>query len=130
MEAIYNSIVAYMQVYGAGARSSDGTGIGKLELLQKLEKTRNGIAIMKPNGRTVILGFMEKNLVAKIVIESCQGVVWLLQKAMIIFQLENVFEGTFGKERKVTIQGAMSISEWIEFARKTMKVDKNLKNRK
>ena len=31
-------MVAYVQVYGAGAGSSDGTGIGKPELLQMLEK--------------------------------------------------------------------------------------------
>ena len=37
-EDIYNSMVAYIQVYGAGAGSSDGTGNGKPELLQKLEK--------------------------------------------------------------------------------------------
>ena len=31
-EAIYNSTVAYVQMYGAGPRSSDETGIGKPEL--------------------------------------------------------------------------------------------------
>ena len=129
-EAIYNSIVAYMQVYGVGAGSSDGTKIGKSELLQKLEKWCNGIAIIKPKGRTVILGFIEKDLAAEIVTESCPGVVWLFQNAMIILQDSNVIEGMFGKVRKVTIKGAMSIPEWIEFAGKTMKVDKNLNNRK
>ena len=49
---------------------------------------------------------------------------------MIVPQDENLFEGTFGKVRKVTIRGAASIPEWIEFARKTMKVAKNLDNRK
>ena len=44
-------------------------------------------------------------------------------------QDENVFEGTFGKVRKVTIRGAASIPEWIEFAGKTMKVKKNKENR-
>ena len=44
-------------------------------------------------------------------------------------QDENVFEGTFGKVRKVTIRGAASIPEWIEFADKTMKVEKNNENR-
>ena len=38
---------------------------------------------------------------------------------MIVPQDENVFEGTFGKVRKVTIRGAASIPEWIEFAGKT-----------
>ena len=130
-EAIYNSTVAYVQVYGAGVGSSNGTRIGKPELSQKLEKWRDGIAIIKPKGRTVIPGFVEKDLAAKIVIESLQGVVsWLSWNAMIIPQDSNVFEGTFGKMRKVTNRGAVSIQEWIEFSRKTMKVDKNLDNQK
>ena len=37
-KAIYNSTVAYVQVYGVGEGISDGTGIGKPKLLQKLEK--------------------------------------------------------------------------------------------
>ena len=44
-------------------------------------------------------------------------------------QDENVFEGTFGKVWKVTIREAASIPEWIEFAGKTMKVEKNKENR-
>ena len=44
-------------------------------------------------------------------------------------QDENVFEGTFGKVRKVTIRGAAFIPEWIEFSGKTMKVEKNEENR-
>ena len=42
-----------------------------------LEKWRDGIAIIKPKERTVLLGFVEKDLIEKIAIESCQGVVWL-----------------------------------------------------
>ena len=61
--------------------------------------------------------------------ESRQGVVWLPRSAVIVPQDENVFEGTFGKVWKVTIRGAASILEWIEFARKTMKVEKNKENR-
>ena len=94
-----------------------------------MEKWRDGIAIIKPKGRTVLLGFVEKDLVAKIATESRQGVVWLPRSAVIVLQDENVFEGTFGKVRKVTICGAASILEWIEFARKTMKVEKNKENR-
>ena len=75
MEAIYNSTVVYVQVYGAEAESSDGTGIGKPELLQKLEKWRDGIAIIKPKGRMVLPRFVEKDLATKIVTESRQGVV-------------------------------------------------------
>ena len=44
-------------------------------------------------------------------------------------QDENVFGGTFGKVRKVTIRGVASIREWIEFAGKTMKVEKNKEKR-
>ena len=125
-EAIYNSTMAYMQIYGMGARSSDGSG--KPELLQLMEKWRDAIAIIKPKRRTILPGFVEKDLVAKIATESRQGVVWLPRNAVIVPQDENVFEGTFRKVRKVTIRGAASIPDWIEFARKTMKVEKN-KNR-
>ena len=72
---------------------------------------------------------MEKDLAAKIATKSRQGVVWLPRSAVIVPQDENVFEGTFGKVRKVTIRGAASIPEWIEFAGKTMKVKKNKENR-
>ena len=129
-EAIYNSTVAYVQVYGAGAGSNDRIGIGKPELLQKLEEWHNGIAIIKPKEKMVIPGFLEKDLAAKIVTESHQGVVWLPRNAMFILQDSNVFAGMFGKVRKETIQGVGSIPEWIEFARKTMKMNKNLDNQK
>ena len=130
MEAIYNSTMAYVQVYGMGAGSSDRTGIEKPELLHLMEKWRDGIAIIKPKERMVLLGFVEKDLGTKIATESCQGVVWLPQNVVIVLQDENVFEGTFGKVQKVTIRGTTCILEWIEFAGKTMKFAKNLDNRK
>ena len=94
-----------------------------------MEKWRDGIAITKLKGRTVLPGFVEKDLAAKIATESCQGVVWLSRNAVIVPQDENVFEDTFGKVRKVTIHGAASIPEWIEFAGTTMKLEKNKENR-
>ena len=94
-----------------------------------METWRDGIAIIKPKGRTVLPGFVEKDLIAKIAMESRQGVVWLPRSAVIVPQDKNVFEGTFGKVRKVTIQRATSIPKWIEFAGKTMKVEKNKENR-
>ena len=54
--------------------------------------------------------------------------VWLLRNAVIVPQDENVFESTFEKVRKVTIRGFVSISEWIEFAGKTMKLEKHKEN--
>ena len=125
-EAIYNSTVAYMQIYGTRAGRSDGSG--KPKLLHLMEKWRDGIAIIKPKGRTALQRFVEKDLATKIATESRQRVVWLLQNAVIVLQDENVFEGTFGKVWKVTIRGAASTPEWIEFARKTMKVEKNKEN--
>ena len=94
-----------------------------------MEKWHDGIALIKPKGRNSLLGFVEKDLAAKIATESHQGVVWLPWSAVIVPQDQNVFEGTFGKVRKVTIRGATSIPEWIEFAKKTMKVEKNKENR-
>ena len=90
-----------------------------------MEKWRDGVALIKPKERNSLPGFVEKNLAT----ESRQGVVWLPRSAVIVPQDENVFEGTFGKVRKVTIRGAASISEWIEFVGKTMKVEKNKENR-
>ena len=127
MEAIYNSMVVYVAIFGPGVGNSDRSG--KPELIQLMEKWRNGITIIKPKGRTVLPRFVEKDLAAKIATESRQGVVWLPRSAVIVPQDENVFEGTFGKVRKVTIRGAVSILEWIEFAGKTMKVEKNKENR-
>ena len=126
-EAIYNSMVAYVAIFGPGVGSSDGSG--KPELMHLMEKWRDGIALIKPKGRNSLPGFVEKDLAAKIAMESRQGMVWLPRSAMIVPQDENVFEGTFGKVQKVTIYEATSIPEWIEFARKTMKVEKNKENR-
>ena len=126
-EAIYNSLVAYVAIFGPGVGSSDGSG--KPELMQLMEKWRDGIAIIKPKERNSLPGFVEKDLAAKIATESRQGVVLLPRSAVIVPQDENVFEGTFGKVWKVTILGATSIPEWIEFAGKTMKVQKNKENR-
>ena len=75
MKAIYNSTVAYVQVYGAGAGSSDETRIGKPELLHLMEKWHDSIAIIKPKGRTALPRFVKKDLVAKIAMENRQGVV-------------------------------------------------------
>ena len=94
-----------------------------------MEKWRDGIAIIKPNGRTILPRFVKKDLATKIATESRQEDVWLPRSAVIVPQDENVFKGTFGKVRKVTIHGGASIPEWIEFARKTMKVEKNKENR-
>ena len=126
-EAFYNSMVAYVAIFGPGGGSNDGSG--KPELMQLMEKWRDGIALIKPKGRNSLPGFVEKDLTAKIAMESRQGVVWLPRSAVIVPQDENVFESTFGKVWKVTIRGAASIPEWIEFAGKTMKVEKNKENR-
>ena len=116
-----------MAIFGPEVGSSDGSG--KLELMQLMEKWRDGIALIKSKGRNSLPGFVEKDLAAKIATENRQGVVWLPRRAVIVPQDENVFEGTFGKVRKVTIRGVVSIPEWIDFAGKTMKVEKNKENR-
>ena len=114
MEAIYNSMVAYVAIFGPGVGSSDGSG--KPELMQLMEKWHDGIALIKPKGRNSLRGFVEKNLAAKIAMESCQGVVWLPWNAVIVPKDENVFESTFGKVRKVTIRGAASIPDRVVYA--------------
>ena len=79
--------------------------------MQLMEKWHDGIAHIKPKGRNSLPGLVEKDLATKIATESRQGVVWLPRSAVIVPQDENVFEGTFGKVRKVTIRGAASIPE-------------------
>ena len=64
-----------MAIFGTRVGSSDGSG--KPELMQLMEKWIDVIAIIKPKGRTVLPGFVEKDLAAKIAMESRQGVVWL-----------------------------------------------------
>ena len=126
-EAIFKSMVAYVAIFGPEVGSSDGSG--KPELMQLMEKWRDGIALIKPKGRNSLPGFVEKDLAAKIATKSRHGMAWLPRSAVIVPQDENVFEGIFGKVRKVTIRGAVSIPEWIEYAGKTMKVEKNKENR-
>ena len=84
-----------MAKFGAGVGSSDGSG--KPELMQLMEKWRDGIALIKPKERNSFPRFVEKDLAAKIAMESHQGVVWLPWSAVIVPQDENVFEGTFGR---------------------------------
>ena len=98
-----------MAIFGPGVGSNDGSG--KPELMQLMEKWRDGIAFIKPKGRNSLSGFMEKDLAAKIATKSRQEVVWLPRSAVIVPQDENVFEGTFGKVRKVTIREVASIVE-------------------
>ena len=47
-----------MAIFGPGVGSSDGSG--KLELMQLMEKWRNGIALIKPKGRNSLPGFVGK----------------------------------------------------------------------
>ena len=70
--AIYNSMVTYVAIFGPGVGNSDGSG--KPEVMQLMEKWRDGIAIIKPKRETVLPGFVEKDLAAKIATESRQRV--------------------------------------------------------
>ena len=47
-EAVFNSMVAYVAIFGPGVGSSDGSG--KPKLMQLMEKWRDGIALIKPKG--------------------------------------------------------------------------------
>ena len=57
-----------MAIFGPGVGSNDGSG--KLELMQLMERWRDGIALIKPKGRNSLSEFVEKDLAAKIAIES------------------------------------------------------------
>ena len=49
-----------MAIFGAGVGSSDGSG--KSELMQLMEKWRDGIALIKPKGRNSLPGFVDFNV--------------------------------------------------------------------
>ena len=125
-EAIFNSTVPYNQVYGVGS----GSSAGKSELLEKLENWRKGAILAKGRGRTVLPAYIEKELADRIATQSRHGVIWLPQNAEIISLDDNIFQGSYGVVRRVSIRGASFIPEWIEFAGKTMKAKGNLENRK
>ena len=45
-------MMAYVAIFGPGVSNSNGSG--KPELMQLMEKWHDGIAIIKPKGRTVL----------------------------------------------------------------------------
>ena len=123
-EAIFNPTMAYITMYGA----SSGTSGGKSELLEKLESWKRSAAVAKGRGRTTLSSYIEKELVDKIATQGQHGVIWLPKNVEVIPLDIDIFQGSYGVVRRVTICDASFILDWIEFAGKTMKAKNNLKN--
>lgn len=124
-EAIYNSLLPYEATYGEGS----GTSGGSAELLEKMKRWKEGANLAKNKGRNVLPSHIGKELADRIATQSRQGVIWLPKNATVVAQDSNIFQGGFGVVRRVCIQNASFIPEWIEFAGKTMKAKSNLENR-
>ena len=125
-EAIFNAIVAYVQIYGEGSSSSTG---GKPELLEKLENWKKDVVVAKGmRTRYVLPGFIDRELVDTISTQGWHGVTWLPPNVEVIPMDHQTFQGSYEVVWRVTICGASFISEWIEFAGKTMKAKDSLEN--
>ena len=118
--------MAYIAIYGARS----GTSGGKSELLEKFKSWKKGSAVAKVRGRTTLPSYIEKELADRIATQGRHGVIWLPKNVEVIPLDRDIFQGSYGVVRRVTICGASFIPEWIEFAGKTMKAKNSLKNRK
>ena len=58
------------------------------------------------------------------------GVIWLPRNVEIKALDKEIFQGTYGVVRRVTIHGASFIPSWIEWVGKTIKATNSLENRK
>ena len=125
-EAIFNPTMAYIAMHGA----SSGTGGRKSELLEKLESWKKSAAVAKSRRRTTLPSYIEKELADRIATQGRHGVIWLPKNAKVIPLDRDIFQGSHGVVRRVTICGASFIPEWIEFVGKTIKAKNSLENRK
>ena len=125
-EAIYNPTMAYDALH-PGEGSSSGM---KSELYAKLENWRRGVIIAKGTSACNLPVFIDRQMADNIATQGRHGVIWLPRNAEIKALDTEIFQGTFGVVRRVTIHGASSIPSWIEWAGKTMKAKNSLENRK
>ena len=118
--------MAYIGIYGAGS----DTSARKYERWEKLEIWKRGAVVAKGRGRTTLPSYIEEELADRIATQGRHGVIWLPKNAEVIPLDRDIFQGSCGVVRRVTIRGASFIPEWIEFVGKTMKAKNNLDNRK
>jgi len=125
-EAIYNPTMAYDALH-PGEGSSSGM---KSELYEKLENWRRGVIIAKGTSARNPPMFIDRQMADNIATQGRHGVIWLPRNAEIKALDTEIFQGTFGVVRRVTIHGASSIPSWIEWAGKTMKAKNSFTTRK
>ena len=123
-EAVYNPTMAYDALHH-GKGSSSGM---KFELYEKLENWRRGVIIAKRTSARNLPVFIDRQMADNIATQGRHGVIWLPRNAEIKALDKEIFQGTFGVVRRVTIHGASSIPSWIEWAGKTMKTKNSLEN--
>jgi hypothetical protein len=110
-----------------GVGSSGGM---KSELYEKLENWKRGVIAAKRTSAHNLLVFIDRQMADNIATQGRQGVIWLPRNAEIKAMDKDIFQGTYGVVRRVTIHGATFILSWIEWAGKTMKATNSLENRK
>jgi hypothetical protein len=126
VEAIYNPTMSYEAMH-PGEGSSGGR---RSELYIKLENWKRGVIAAKGTSARNLPVFIDRQLADNIATQGRQGVIWLPRNVEIKPLDREIFQGTFGVVRRVTIHGASFIPNWIEWAGKTMKATNSLENRK
>lgn len=126
VEAIYNPCVTYDAVH-PGEGSSGGR---RSEFYEKLENWKRGVLSAKGTAARTLPAYLDKQMADNIATQGRHGVIWLPRNVEIKAFNKEIFQGTYGVVRRVTIHGASFIPSWIEWAGKTMKATNTLENRK
>jgi hypothetical protein len=125
-EAIYNPTMTYEAMH-PGEESSGGM---KSELYEKLKNWKRDVITAKGTSAHNLPIFVDRQLADNIATQGRQGVIWLPRNAEIKAMDKDIFQGTYGVVRRVTIHGASFFLSWIEWVGKTMKAMNSLENRK
>ena len=125
-EAIYNPTMTYDVVH-----PSEGSSSGmKSELYEKLENWRRGVIIEKKHPPATFLFLLTDKWQTTLSLRAGMVVIWLPRNAEIKALDKDIFRGTYGVVRRVTIHGAPFIPSWIEGVGKTLKARNSLENHK
>jgi hypothetical protein len=98
-EAIYNPTMTYEAMH-PGEGSSGGM---KPELYEKLENWKRGVIAAKKTSARNLPVFIDRQLADNIATQGRQGVIWLPRHTEIKAMDKNIFQGTYGVVRRVTI---------------------------
>ena len=78
--------------------------------------------------RHVLPTFIDRQLANTISTQCHHGIIWLLSNMEIISMDQKTFQGSYRVVWRAIICGASFISEWFEFASKTMKAKDFVEN--